>query len=661
MPSRVFGSRGPKVPHSVPRETKDLRVDVEAAFMQQQSESSGTTAQRPTSPFMGQEYFDTTLSEELVWDGTQWLGAYVTNVYVAPTTGLDGNSGTTSLLPKKTLKAVARLLAKRVARSLVTINVQENVTDATDFLQVMSPVAPEGSLDPEAVFLAAGTGPFAPIVLKVKGARTTAAFIDPNTASTSVLTMTAASTPPRALATTIDAGSNAAVLPQATINVVDTASFPATGVVEIDTTNGVEVVAYTGLTGTTLTGCTGGTGTMATGGKVAIGATAYIFVDGFDFSLWVGAQLEGMSGNILGSSAAILDAPALGIARISAWLNQATNANLASASYTATSGNTLRIYTIPTWAPHASAGIIPGCQIEFEDIEFTTATSQSIRGNTASFKGCKIRRPLLPGRGGEGGTAFIFVNCVFQFAAPAGGRSPTQLQLTTGEVRIIGGLSINIDYRVREPDAKCGFASHIMTGSDINYGGPDAGRLGPRCPVSQPFPLNNFGLGIFNWPAPDLLAPAPATTRGSTGAAVTIGHFSTISLAARVYGTCTTANTIFFRVRERSCLYISDKCTDEVAPAVPTLPTPPQDASSLMGAGTLGQFMLDEPPTTGAASPTSHPTHITPAVFRDVLAGAVAPGAGNFVVCRTWAQWRSVFARNVRGTLTGASINTIAS
>lgn len=74
--------------------------------------------------------------------------------------------------------------------------------------------------------------------------------------------------------TTIAAGSNGAVLPQATINVANTLgssvlpAFPASGVINIVTSAGLQTVYYTGTTGTTLTGCTGGTGTMSTGGAV---------------------------------------------------------------------------------------------------------------------------------------------------------------------------------------------------------------------------------------------------------------------------------------------------------------------------------------------------------------------------------------------------------
>lgn len=77
--------------------------------------------------------------------------------------------------------------------------------------------------------------------------------------------------------TTITAGSNGQVLPQATINVASTTNFPTSvaqnNIVQIFTSNGWESIQYTGKTGTTLTGCIGGTGTLTTGSDV-------IYIDG---------------------------------------------------------------------------------------------------------------------------------------------------------------------------------------------------------------------------------------------------------------------------------------------------------------------------------------------------------------------------------------------
>lgn len=76
MASRYFGSKGPAKPHLVLKgETADLRSDVEEAFLAQQTEAGGTTAQRPATPFTGQRYFDTTLGYEVVWSGAAWVAS----------------------------------------------------------------------------------------------------------------------------------------------------------------------------------------------------------------------------------------------------------------------------------------------------------------------------------------------------------------------------------------------------------------------------------------------------------------------------------------------------------------------------------------------------------------------------------------------------------
>jgi hypothetical protein len=69
------------------------------------------------------------------------------------------------------------------------------------------------------------------------------------------------------VSTTIAAGSNGAVLPQATINVASTTGFPASGTIYTSTGNQVPIT-YTGTTATTFTGCSGGTATLATGQTV---------------------------------------------------------------------------------------------------------------------------------------------------------------------------------------------------------------------------------------------------------------------------------------------------------------------------------------------------------------------------------------------------------
>jgi hypothetical protein len=67
-------------------------------------------------------------------------------------------------------------------------------------------------------------------------------------------------------------------LPQATITVVSTTGFSASGTIYINTSNGVETITYTGVGATTFTGCSGGTGTMSVGGIVSQNAN-YSCVD----------------------------------------------------------------------------------------------------------------------------------------------------------------------------------------------------------------------------------------------------------------------------------------------------------------------------------------------------------------------------------------------
>lgn len=65
--------------------------------------------------------------------------------------------------------------------------------------------------------------------------------------------------------THITAPSDGAVLPQATINVGSTNTFPTSGQIVISTQlDGDQTVTYTGKTATTFTGCSGGTGTLHT-------------------------------------------------------------------------------------------------------------------------------------------------------------------------------------------------------------------------------------------------------------------------------------------------------------------------------------------------------------------------------------------------------------
>jgi parallel beta-helix repeat protein len=70
--------------------------------------------------------------------------------------------------------------------------------------------------------------------------------------------------------TTVTAGSNETVLPQATINVASTAAFANAGQFTVMGSGGPQQITYTGKTGTSFTGCTGGRGggTLYTGARI---------------------------------------------------------------------------------------------------------------------------------------------------------------------------------------------------------------------------------------------------------------------------------------------------------------------------------------------------------------------------------------------------------
>jgi parallel beta-helix repeat protein len=80
--------------------------------------------------------------------------------------------------------------------------------------------------------------------------------------------------------TKVTAGSNGAVLPQATINVESTAGFPSEGKLTYlteasEVRTKVTTVSYTGKTATTFTGCTGGVATLVTGGIMSARTQTY--------------------------------------------------------------------------------------------------------------------------------------------------------------------------------------------------------------------------------------------------------------------------------------------------------------------------------------------------------------------------------------------------
>jgi hypothetical protein len=72
----------------------------------------------------------------------------------------------------------------------------------------------------------------------------------------------------------ITSSSNNVTLPTSTINVDDTADYPASGAIDVETNLGWKTVLYSGKTSTTFTGCTGGSGVINTGGRV--GARVYL-------------------------------------------------------------------------------------------------------------------------------------------------------------------------------------------------------------------------------------------------------------------------------------------------------------------------------------------------------------------------------------------------
>lgn len=82
-------------------------------------------------------------------------------------------------------------------------------------------------------------------------------------------------------ATLIASGSNGASLPQATINVVSTATFPTSGTIYVYTNQGTQTVTYTGVTATSFTGCSGGGGTMSTGNNVTGASLMTLGSDGY--------------------------------------------------------------------------------------------------------------------------------------------------------------------------------------------------------------------------------------------------------------------------------------------------------------------------------------------------------------------------------------------
>jgi len=97
--------------------------------------------------------------------------------------------------------------------------------------------------------------------------------------------------------TTIAAGSNGAVLPQATINVASTTGYPASGAIYIAGNVAVPIF-YTGVTATQFTGCSGGTATLATGQSVqSYPATHPTLLCGTNYGIYGSTTLTSYTGS----------------------------------------------------------------------------------------------------------------------------------------------------------------------------------------------------------------------------------------------------------------------------------------------------------------------------------------------------------------------------
>jgi hypothetical protein len=62
---------GPIRKNTMPKELKDLWNAIRT--LGNRTLNNGTTAERPTTVIIGQQYFDTTLGRPIWWDGTEWV------------------------------------------------------------------------------------------------------------------------------------------------------------------------------------------------------------------------------------------------------------------------------------------------------------------------------------------------------------------------------------------------------------------------------------------------------------------------------------------------------------------------------------------------------------------------------------------------------------
>lgn len=95
--------------------------------------------------------------------------------------------------------------------------------------------------------------------------------------------------------TTVAGASIGQSLPQATINVVSTTNFPASGTIVVSTSTGLQTVTYGATTPTSLTGCAGGSGVMSAASEVGkIGEVQWsrLILDGYSLSVGSAIPLQ---------------------------------------------------------------------------------------------------------------------------------------------------------------------------------------------------------------------------------------------------------------------------------------------------------------------------------------------------------------------------------
>jgi hypothetical protein len=527
-----------------------------------------------------------------------------TTWYVSPATGNDINSGLVGS-PLKTLTELGRRLSSNLVRSLITVNLLDNIVDAADNLQFFATHQSEGTLPPDG----GNTFGLLNVALLIQGQRTNASFTDPNTSSTTQLTMTSVALAPA-----------------------------------------------------TTTGTAGPSGTS--------GLPAILTVTGFDFTPYIGMLVRITSATPAASQnniAVIVAAPSSGVAHISPLvLPSAAGASVAplTAANYPLNGSTFVIYTTTSWAPSFVVGGFSygNSAIMYQDVTFPVATRQVAHGQHYFFNGCVFNRVIGFSNGGEAAPLIQYTGCSYNLAAPPGGRTPTQMTFTSGDNRFQSCGFVNIDLRCREGDGRLALQNCVMYNSQVVSGGPnDLNRSGPVFSlILGGAVIGDFGLGMFNWFSPDTLAPSPATVRGSAGAGVHIGHGAKVSINAKLYGYSSNSGTYGVKVQEGAHLYITDRLSAQVAPANLGGANPPYLAASLRITGLVSDFLID-----GYLSPLTDSfagTLIPFSTLRGILNGTVSLSTANDVPCTTWITWETgAFLRNAVSLRTGAGIISILS